>query len=240
MRILLFVLLVSVICWLVQPSVAQPYRVPDTLTYCELTPQEIVNIYSPIAYGFMGGTTWPTKPSVYFRPRKYSGRFQIMKVYAHFIKPGNWQNASCQVKLCEGLANTGPQETKRYGRPVTITATGVTSEKVFADFSDQNIILNEGTSFYVVYDVSNRDGSPNAIAEDLDYTPTGGKKYRDSGNSWVFIYPTAANGWQKIAATPWGQGDKLADFAIYAIVEYIDVESATDNSTWEKFKSITE
>jgi hypothetical protein len=237
---LLLALIVGVAVWIVQPSIAQPYRVPDTLTYFELTPPEIVNIYQPVAYGFMGGTQWPTKPSVYFRPRAHSGRYQIMKVYCHFNKPGNWNTPSCQVKLCEGAANTGPQETKRYGRAVNITATGVTSEKVFADFSDQNIILNEGTSFYAVLDLSNRDSSPNLLVEDLNYTPAGGKKYRDSGNSWVFIYPQSASGWQKIASTPWGQSNKFADFAIYAIIEYIDVESSSDKTTWEEVKSTKE
>jgi hypothetical protein len=234
MRTILFLAFIMLSTTIALAVNGQPYTVRDTMTYFELTYQEISNIYAPTAYGFATSRDWPSKPAVYFRPRSYTGRFKVVSVFGFFIKAGNWAQSTCDVFLCEGLSNSGPQDTKKIGKAVKITPTGKTSELVSADFSDQNLIFDEGESFFVVLGVSSSDGSPYVLCENLNYKPASGPKYKDSGNSWTWIYATP--GWQKMSATLWRSSNNFADHALYAVIDYIDVQSAVSTTTWEEIK----
>jgi len=237
MRIPTCILLILLGCGLALAQDGDEYiTVRDTLTWFDLTREEIANPYNPTAWKFFGGP-WATKPAVYFKPSssKYHGKFQIIAVYGFFNSPEArpWISKECNVFLCEGSSSTGPKERDEIGDPVTISpdpARGLT----VADFSDQIIILEEGSSFFVVLDVNTTDGSPWVL---LEYTDYEGRKIKGSGYCWAYIFATP--GWARLNTTLWFTKDRLGDYALYVVIDYIEVPHTVgaEATSWQKVKA---
>lgn len=203
----------------------------DTLTQFEPTQREIENIFRPTAYTPLMGDRQPTKPAMYFKLADCAA--QIVEVYAYFLGTQNWRSNEVPVFLCEGTNNTGPQEDKIMGNPVSITAPDRHSTPGIADFIDQDIILDANKGFFVVFEVNENDGSPWLLVENLNYS-VGDRSFTESGFGWCILI-IQNTGWIKMNTTPWVRQLGMGDWSIHCVVDY-QCDVNTTPASWQEIK----
>jgi len=204
--------------------------VRDTLTYFELTSEELINEFDPTAWKPLVCHDRPTIPAAYFKPDVYESPYQIISVYVYFGGSLGWSNSNVEILLCEGSNSSGPHESDALGRPVSAVAPVRHNQPVIADFSDQQIILAKRKGLFVIIKVSEEDGSPFILSENLKL------RFHDSGYSWCHIL-TSSYGWIKLRESTWGATFDFGDWAIYLVVDYLEAPNTIETSSWQKEKS---